>query len=178
MSNLAKSAGLKKTPTVHAPMAAYKIGDKDKRPWGHYIVTGAGITNDGKEFCEKLITIKPFQVLSLHSHNLRQETWTVKEGKLIALCDGLRLDIPAGETIRIPMGSIHCMANMSNEDCIVEERQEGICREGDIRRYMDVYCRSTEKLFSPIASESFIAYRAIVMGINKTKMSRAQSVSH
>ena len=48
-----------------------------------------------------------------------------------------------GNTIDIPVGTLHCMANVSKEPCIVEELQTGICKEDDIIRYADNYGRST-----------------------------------
>ena len=49
-------------------METYKIGDSDERPWGRYVVTGVGVTPDGVEYCEKQMTLRPGQVLSMQSH--------------------------------------------------------------------------------------------------------------
>jgi mannose-6-phosphate isomerase-like protein (cupin superfamily) len=169
MSNSSQAAP--QTPE-EAPSVVYQVGERGDRPWGHYIVTDTGKTADGEEFCEKSITIRPLQILSLQSHQLRRETWTVKRGVLTVLLDGQRIDLLSGEALHIPVGSIHCMANLGDEDCIVQERQEGICREADIKRFMDVYRRDTENLASPVATESFTAYRTILVDINKIRMSK------
>jgi mannose-6-phosphate isomerase-like protein (cupin superfamily) len=170
------------SPFAPAPLsflsaaAGYRVGDHDDRPWGRYVVTACGLSAAGEEFCEKKITIAPLQVLSLQSHELRRETWRVRRGALTALCDGKRIEVLSGETIRIPKGSVHCMANLGDEDCVVEERQEGVCREEDIRRYMDVYQRDTETLEA--AAENLVAYRAIINDINKIKATKKNAVPY
>ena len=178
MNNIPQPGPARRTSPLNAGMSPYRIGDEDNRPWGHYVVTGVGITTKGEEYCKKVITVKPWQVLSLQSHKLRRETWTVKRGTLTALTDGRRLELSPHESLHIPAGSIHCMANMDVDDCIVEEVQEGICREEDIKRYMDVYHRGTETSDSPEAAESFSAYRAILIDINKIRANRMQGAPY
>lgn len=125
-------------------MNSYKTGDRDQRPWGDYVVTDTGINDSEEEFCEKIITINPGEILSLQSHDCRRETWTVKKGTLTALIDCCRFSLKEGETITVPKGGLHCMANADKMPCVILERQEGICREDDIRRYLDAYGRPTE----------------------------------
>jgi mannose-6-phosphate isomerase len=154
------------------PQRVYQTGDRKDRPWGNYIVVDTGVAADGEEYCRKTLTIEPLQILSLQSHKFRRETWVVKRGILTALNDGKRLELYPGESIRIAAGSIHSMANTGDDACVVEELQEGICREDDIRRYMDVYQRGTETLASPQAAESFTTYREILIDINKIKLTK------
>lgn len=177
MKNLSRSAPEELSPVTEVAPDAYKIGDKDDRPWGHYIVTDAGVAANGEEYCKKTITIEPLQMLSLQSHKLRRETWTVRKGILTALKDGQRVELKPGQSIHIPTGSIHCMANTGEDNCVAEETQEGICRKEDIRRYMDVYHRSTETLVSPQAPESFMAYREILIDINKIRVNRKRGIA-
>ncbi len=139
MSNLNNSTQLK--------MESYITGDTVHRPWGHYEVINVGIDNDGKEYCEKLITVNPGQILSLQSHKMRQEIWTVKQGKLEVILNGAHYRLSKGNGVKVPVEVIHCMANnINNEPCIVHERQEGVCREDDIIRYIDSYGRQTQEL--------------------------------
>jgi mannose-6-phosphate isomerase-like protein (cupin superfamily) len=176
--NLSGSAVLRSSSHI-SEKPAYQVGDRDDRPWGHYVVTSIGTNADGEEYCEKIITVKPLQVLSLQSHDLRRETWTVKKGTLTALCGGRRLEALTRETLHIPAGAVHCMANLGEEDCVVVERQEGICREGDIRRYMDVYRRGTEGSDSPaVSAENFTAYRIILSDIKKIHANRMKGVPY
>ena len=178
MNNLSRPAPVRQALSIDSKMCAYQVGDEDNRPWGHYVVTGVGIAANGEGYCKKVITIKPWQVLSLQSHKLRREKWTVKRGTLTALRDGQRFELSPHEFVHIPVGSIHCMANMDEDGCVVEEVQEGICHEEDIKRYMDIYRRGTETLVSPEATESFTAYRSILIDINKIRMNRMQGAPY
>ncbi len=138
----------------------YKIGDGETRPWGSYEVTAFGDLEAGKEFCEKLITVRPGQILSLQSHELRSEAWRVEAGTLTVILDDTRHTLTAGQSILIPQGSLHAMANLTDGNCVVFERQEGICREADIQRFHDAYGRSVDALPSgPKAEGSLAVYR-------------------
>jgi mannose-6-phosphate isomerase-like protein (cupin superfamily) len=139
-------------------MDTYKIGDKDQRPWGTYEVTDVG-TSDKGEFCEKLIIVSPANILSLQSHDLREETWRVVEGTLTVILNDQVITLNAGEEIFIPKGSIHAMANLSDMPCHVFERQEGTCREEDIHRYMDMYGRDVAQSDNPVVIASLDAYK-------------------
>jgi mannose-6-phosphate isomerase len=149
-------------------MAAYKVGDSDQRPWGHYVVTAVGVNEQSEEYCDKEITILPGQVLSLQSHELRRETWKVLKGTLTVLLDGKSIELVEGEEIHIPEKSIHCMANLSDDvECVVFERQEGMCREEDIKRYIDAYGRGTEAPKGDAAISSISAYNEILAAIKE-----------
>jgi mannose-6-phosphate isomerase len=177
MKNLSRSAPEELSPVTEEEPCTYRVGSKSDRPWGHYIVTDAGVAANGEEYCKKTVTIEPLQMLSLQSHRLRRETWVVKKGTLTVLKDGKRMELRPGESVHIPTGSIHCMANTGEDNCVVDETQEGICRENDIRRYMDVYHRNTETLISPHAPESFMGYREILIEINKIRVNRKHGIA-
>lgn len=150
-------------------MKTYKIGDSDQRPWGSYIVTGLGMNEHGEEYCDKDIKIHPQAVLSLQSHNLRRERWTVKSGELTVLLDGAILTLSASQSIDIPLGGIHTMANLANAPVIVSERQEGVCREEDIIRYADQYGRASAQapLDNERVSVSLAAYGSLLKKAKK-----------
>ncbi|HOO50578.1 MAG TPA: phosphomannose isomerase type II C-terminal cupin domain [Alphaproteobacteria bacterium] len=145
-------------------LQAYSIGDRDARPWGTYEVTDVG-TSDKGEFCEKLIIVSPANILSLQSHDMREETWRVVEGTLTVILNERVITLQSGEEIFIPKGSIHAMANLSDAPCHVFERQEGICREEDIHRYMDMYGRDVAQSDDPIVIASLEAYKDILQKI-------------
>ena len=145
--------------------AEYQIGDREKRPWGDYIVTDVGFNDAGEEYCEKKITVNPGRILSLQSHEHRRETWMVVRGVLTILLDGVRTDLHAGEKIHVPQGSIHCMANLGKAPCVVREKQEGFCREDDITRYIDAYGRGTQASTLPVVKRGIAAYRTILAGM-------------
>ncbi len=158
---------MSKSAAAVSNLAAYKIGDTDNRPWGTYTVTGVGMNKAGEEYCEKSITVNPGQALSLQSHEYRREHWTVESGVLTVISDDQRLELKAGQDVRLPQGAIHCMANLGKEPCIVKELQEGLCREDDIKRYVDSYGRATETLTSPKAEASIALYNGILSEIRK-----------
>lgn len=146
----------------------YKTGDFDARPWGRYVVTNVGVTESGEDFCEKEITVHPGELLSLQSHELRREYWSVREGTLTVIRDSERVTLEAGQDIHIAVRSIHCMANLGDVDCVVHERQEGVCREDDIVRYRDAYARSAET-GEERAKESLLLYTRILDELRKRK---------
>jgi mannose-6-phosphate isomerase-like protein (cupin superfamily) len=129
------------TMTNTSTLQAYTIGESDTRPWGTWEVLDLG-TKDGEEFCVKKITVNPGGVLSLQSHQLRREEWTVLEGLLEVTRDKEILNLKAGDYVEIPQGAVHRMANRSDAPAVVKEIQRGVCREDDIERFEDIYGRS------------------------------------
>lgn len=150
-----------------ADFAQYKVGDHDTRPWGSYTVTAVGVSDAGEDICEKEIHVLPGQVLSLQSHENRREHWRVMDGTLTVILDDQRHELPAGADIRIPQGAIHCMANLADIPCTVREIQEGICREDDIKRYIDAYGRGTESIDGEMAQKSIALYQALLAQLGK-----------
>lgn len=148
-------------------LAAYTVGDSDVRPWGSYTVVAVGINENDEEFCEKEIVVNPGQILSLQSHDHRREHWIVKQGTLTVVLDGERLTLPKGESVRIPLQGVHCMANLGTGDCVVKEIQSGICREEDIRRYFDAYGRGTEPADDDKTVRSLAVYKEILGELKK-----------
>jgi mannose-6-phosphate isomerase-like protein (cupin superfamily) len=145
----------------------YAVGDMDIRPWGSYTVIAVGIKESGEESCEKEIQVSPGHILSLQSHEHRREHWKVITGELTVVLDGQRLTLKEGEQVRVPQGSIHCMANMGDEACVVREIQQGICREEDITRYMDTYGRGTAGADEPRVAESVAVYKELVAELGR-----------
>lgn len=118
----------------------YKQGEKDLRPWGTWEVKNVWV--DGEEaFCEKLITVNPGRQLSIQSHDGRHETWSVVSGHatvyLGPALDRLEtFELSAGQSIEIPCGMIHALANLSDVVLELKEIQHGpYLRETDIVRY-------------------------------------------
>jgi mannose-6-phosphate isomerase len=145
----------------------YRVGDMDIRPWGSYTVTAVGIKETGEESCVKEIQVNPGHILSLQSHEHRREHWKVSSGVLTVVLDGERLTLKKGQDVRVPQGSIHCMANLSKEPVVVQEVQQGICREEDITRYMDAYGRGTAQSDDPRVKKSLTVYKALIAEIRK-----------
>lgn len=148
-------------------MDEYKVGDSDTRPWGHYKVIGVGLEQSGEGYCEKEITVNPGQILSLQSHNNRRELWTVQKGVLEVVLNDKHISVKQGESISIPLQSIHCMANGGEEPCVVHERQIGLCSEDDIIRYVDAYGRGTLENNDDKIKASISVYNSVREKIKK-----------
>jgi mannose-6-phosphate isomerase-like protein (cupin superfamily) len=144
----------------------YDLGEHGQRPWGHYVVTGLGANGHGEEFAEKEITVNAGQILSLQSHKTRRETWTVKSGVLTVVQDDKVITLTAGQSIHMPLGSIHCMANTGTEPCVVYEKQEGVCREEDITRYVDAYGRAGADVSDTRVQASMMRYKEVLNEIS------------
>ncbi len=122
----------------------YETGETQSRPWGNYTVTGLGTLENGESYCDKDIVVDPGQILSLQSHKLRREVWTVKSGTLTVILDDRKMDLQEGQSVEIPQGAVHCMANKFDTPVTVAERQKGQCYEEDILRFADAYGRGSD----------------------------------
>lgn len=118
----------------------YKKGEKDLRPWGTWEVKDVWV-EEPEAFCEKLITVNPGRQLSIQSHDGRHETWSVVSGTATVYL-GPSLDrlethtLAAGQSIEIPRGMIHALANLADTVLELKEIQHGpYLRETDIVRY-------------------------------------------
>ncbi len=139
----------------------YHVGDFDRRPWGFWLAMDV---NPG--YCEKIIVVMPGQILSLQSHRLRHETWTVLDGTMLAIVDDKCVSLISGEKIDITPGQPHAMANPGNAPCILKERQTGVCSEGDIIRYLDAYGRITNASSEQVLKSANL-YLAVLDQIKK-----------
>ena len=109
----------------------------DRRPWGYFKVL-----SDEKDHKVKQIVVYPGQCLSLQKHNKRAEHWFIVNGNGIVTLDGSRLNKKEGESIEIPIGSIHRIENPGENDLRFIEIQTGeYFGEDDIERIEDRYDR-------------------------------------
>lgn len=109
-----------------------------QKPWGSYT------TLDEREgYLLKRIEVLPGESLSLQSHKHRAEHWLVVSGKAEVECDDKKKILKAPETIVIPKGAKHRLANPGKKLLILIETQLGdILDENDIVRYNDLYGRA------------------------------------
>jgi mannose-1-phosphate guanylyltransferase/mannose-1-phosphate guanylyltransferase/mannose-6-phosphate isomerase len=107
------------------------------RPWGWYETLCLG-----GRFQVKRIMVKPGGVLSLQSHMHRSEHWVVVEGTAeVTIGDDVRL-VTENESVYIPLGRKHRMANRGQLPMYLIEVQTGAyLGEDDIIRYEDMYNR-------------------------------------
>lgn len=146
----------------------YKAKQLVDSPWGINKVIEVR-HQDGQDICIKTITVKPGYMLSLQRHRGRAELWEVTQGVLTVIMDGVQEDIPAGQSLILPKGAVHCMINSSNKPVTVRETQVGICREKDSVRLLDFSNRPTypltselefrlAKLYASIQAEHIVRY--------------------
>jgi mannose-1-phosphate guanylyltransferase/mannose-1-phosphate guanylyltransferase/mannose-6-phosphate isomerase len=108
------------------------------RPWGWYETLCLGT-----RFQVKRIMVKPGGILSLQSHMHRSEHWIVVSGTAeVTVGETTRL-VTENESVYIPLGERHRMANPGKVPMYLIEVQTGVyLGEDDIQRYEDVYNRA------------------------------------
>lgn len=115
----------------------YQPGEIGERPWGRWLVL-----ETGQGFCVKRIEVEPRQRLSLQYHNHRAEDWVIVAGSGLVECDGEKLEVCAGDRVRIPRLAHHRICNVGADILIFIEIQHGThLDENDIVRVEDDYGR-------------------------------------
>src|SRR5499427_1947501 len=107
------------------------------RPWGYY-----QDVDSAARYKVKRIVVKPGSMLSLQKHFHRSEHWVVVKGTAeVTLAGDVRV-VHENESIYIPIGSIHRLANPGKIPLELIEVQVGsYLGEDDIVRLDDVYGR-------------------------------------
>ncbi|MFB9354131.1 phosphomannose isomerase type II C-terminal cupin domain [Sneathiella chinensis] len=125
------------------------MGDEDRRPWGHWIVTDIG-----DDFVVKRITINPGARLSLQYHQHREEIWTVVRGGGVAVVGDETVSLEVGQTVRVPVLKSHRMTNTGQDPLVFIEVQKGLeLDEDDLVRLEDDYGRSVSVSASSATAE-------------------------
>ena len=108
------------------------------RPWGYY-----ESIDMGERFQVKRIVVIPGGILSLQKHRHRSEHWVVVRGTAeVTIGEEVRA-VHENESIYIPIGSVHRMANKGKIPLELIEVQTGsYLGEDDIERLEDIYKRS------------------------------------
>ena len=108
------------------------------RPWGYY-----ESIDMGERFQVKRIVVVPGGILSLQKHRHRAEHWIVVRGTAeVTVGDQVRA-VHENESVYIPIGSLHRMANKGKIPLELIEVQTGsYLGEDDIERLEDVYKRT------------------------------------
>ncbi|HEY5378849.1 MAG TPA: mannose-1-phosphate guanylyltransferase/mannose-6-phosphate isomerase [Pseudolabrys sp.] len=108
------------------------------RPWGYY-----ESIDMGERFQVKRIVVTPGGVLSLQKHRHRSEHWVVVRGTAEVTIGETIRPVHENESIYIPIGSVHRMANRGKIPLELIEVQTGsYLGEDDIERIEDIYKRS------------------------------------
>jgi mannose-1-phosphate guanylyltransferase/mannose-6-phosphate isomerase len=108
------------------------------RPWGYY-----ESIDMGDRFQVKRIVVTPGGMLSLQKHRHRAEHWVVVRGTAeVTIGDAIKA-VHENESIFIPIGSVHRLANQGRIPLELIEVQTGsYLGEDDIVRFDDVYKRT------------------------------------
>jgi mannose-6-phosphate isomerase-like protein (cupin superfamily) len=106
-----------------------------KRPWGMF---RRYVCN---ERCTvKILTVKPNQILSLQSHQKRDELWVVLDDGVEAQVGKRKLRLKEGQKIFIPRKTKHRLRSFGKEARILEISL-GFFDEKDEKRFEDIYKR-------------------------------------
>lgn len=120
---------------------------KEDRPWGSF-----EILYEEDNFKVKKIVVKPGKRLSLQSHKQRSENWVVIQGNAVVTLDEEEIPRSANQSVFIPVGAKHRIANIGEQDVVFIEVQTGsYLGENDIFRYEDDFNRAWMNL-APLRS--------------------------
>jgi mannose-1-phosphate guanylyltransferase/mannose-6-phosphate isomerase len=107
------------------------------RPWGYY-----ESIDMGERFQVKRIVVIPGGMLSLQKHRHRAEHWVVVKGTAEVTIGESKRAVHENESIFIPIGTIHRLANQGKIPLELIEVQTGsYLGEDDIERLEDIYKR-------------------------------------
>ena len=111
--------------------------EKNIRPWGYYQVL-----SDAPDHKVKRIVVEKGGCLSLQRHKKRSEHWYAVAGEGHATIDGTVIALRQGIAVDIPQGAAHRLENISTANLIIIEVQTGTYfGEDDIERLEDKYGR-------------------------------------
>jgi len=116
--------------------------DSEERPWGTWTVLAEGVG-----YKVKLIEVRPGHRLSLQFHHYRSEHWVVVSGRGRAIIDTKVLELYPGESVVVPLRSVHRLENPWSDSLKIVEVQRGeILSEEDIVRLEDDYQRADARV--------------------------------
>ena len=111
--------------------------ESEERPWGSWHVIDVG-----EGFKVKRIHVTKGSRLSLQVHEHRSEHWVVISGTATATVDAEVTQLHPGQSIDVPLGARHRLANDGHDELVVVEVQLGsYTGEDDIVRLEDDYGR-------------------------------------
>ena len=111
------------------------------RPWGYY----EGL-DSGERHQVKHLMVHPGASLSLQMHHHRAEHWVVVKGRAEVTVGDKVTMLEENESVYIPVGTTHRLANPGDEPLSIIEVQSGAyLGEDDIVRFDDVYGRDVKK---------------------------------
>lgn len=129
-----------RTPGPTDPHLGEEVSlESEERPWGSWHVIDVNA-----DYKVKRIEVRPASRLSYQSHSHRSEHWVVVRGVATCTIDDIVRVIGPGQSIDVPQGARHRLANEGDEELVIVEVQRGhYTGEDDIVRYEDDYGRTT-----------------------------------
>ncbi|ABS63542.1 mannose-1-phosphate guanylyltransferase/mannose-6-phosphate isomerase [Parvibaculum lavamentivorans DS-1] len=119
----------------------HKAHNRVHRPWGYYEALNAGERHQVKH-----LMVHPGAALSLQMHHHRAEHWVVVKGRAQVTVGETVKVLEENESVYIPVGTTHRLANPGDEPLSIIEVQSGsYLGEDDIVRFDDVYGRDVKK---------------------------------
>jgi len=110
---------------------------EERRPWGYYKILADNDTYKSKE-----IIVFPEKRLSLQRHRRRSEHWYIIDGRGQVTLGNKTFELTAGQSVDIPQGTLHRIANPGSENVRFIEIQTGdYFGEDDIERFEDDFGR-------------------------------------
>ena len=114
-----------------------KVLENSDRPWGRYEVL-----QESPSHKVKCIWVSPGKRLSYQRHQKRSEHWFIVSGNAQVTINGVISSLGAGDSLDIPAGSLHRIANVGSSDVVFIEVQTGTYfGEDDIERIEDDFGR-------------------------------------
>ncbi len=114
-----------------------KTKREERRPWGYYKILADEDTYKSKE-----IVVFPHKRLSLQRHRRRSEHWYIIDGRAEITLDDETIVLVTGQSVDIPKGALHRIANPGPENVRFIEVQTGdYFGEDDIERFEDDFGR-------------------------------------
>ena len=108
------------------------------RPWGYYVRV-----DQGARFQVKRIVVRPGGHFSLQKHERRAEHWIMVQGAAEVTLNGVTRLVREKESVYVPIGAEHRLANPGKTDLELIEVQTGdSLGEDDIVRIEDAYNRT------------------------------------
>jgi mannose-6-phosphate isomerase-like protein (cupin superfamily) len=113
------------------------VPSAEERPWGYYKVL-----SDEKDHKVKRFVVYPGRRLSLQRHRLRSEHWFILTGEGVVTLGDSEIPVRTGQSVDIPVHSLHRLMNTGENDLTVIEVQSGSdFSEDDVERIEDDYGR-------------------------------------
>jgi glycosyltransferase involved in cell wall biosynthesis/quercetin dioxygenase-like cupin family protein len=115
-----------------------KAKPEDHRPWGYYKILA-----DNDMYKNKEIVVFSHKRLSLQRHQRRSEHWYIIDGRAEITLDNKTFVLAPGQSVDIPKGALHRIANPGSENVRFIEVQTGdYFGEDDIERFEDDFGRT------------------------------------